>query len=1482
MRLRRPLKILGLLIAIPLAVAALALVGLWGAANTASGRAWIEDTLAAALSAPDAPAEVDGLSGNLPLDTRLGRLVLRDRDGAWLTLEDARLDWRPLALLSGRLEIAAVTAGRVELARLPAGPADAAAPEPAGDDADEVALEIPELPVTVRVQRLAVERIDLGQPVLGTAAVFSAEGQAAVAQGGEVRSRLEVLRVDGPKGRFRAEATYHRDDRTLDVVLALDAARGGLVADLLDLPEAGPSTVRLTGSGPIRDWRGRLQARFGQGAQVGADLRLRDFARADIVGEAEAGNMLPADLRPLLGGPVSFDLALARQDENSVTVERGRIETSTARLDLSGGLAGDGATLDASAELAIRRAEPFEALAAPARFADLRIALDAGGPLAAPQVDARVTAGRLGVPEAELTAPEIALSWRPGDALTRGRAELRVRSPRAAFALGALQGFDGAPLDLEVAGDLDLDTLQLSRADVRLALAETRLALDGGADLASGAGDAAFELSAPELAVLRPLIGLDIAGAGTLTGHAAFAPDADPMVQATVAGDLREVGFDTAVLKQLLHGQVDLATELAVAPDGALALRGLGLRSPSASLAGDLSFPGDFATLSGDLSARIPDAAVLSPALGVDLAGAAELQAVLSGPIDDPAVDADLTLADAAIAGQTLGRLTVAAQAETLASGAQGRIELAADAAPPGATEAATEFALTGDSFTLRALRADMPGLRLRDGRLDVPLGGGGLAARAELASDDLGTPLQRLAGLQAGGAAQLSLQLDPGADGNQRLRLDGRVDALSLAGDAVTAQSVTLSADLSDAFGTPGGQARIRLSQGAAGPASFTSLSLTAQDGGGGLAVQLRGEGTLKGPAERPLALAADATLADAEAGAERRVTLSRLDLEIGARALTLQQPATLRQGDGGLALSDLVLAAGDGRIRLDAERGPERVDAALEVSDLPLAYAELVLAQPKLRGRLNLQASLTGAAAAPDGTLDLQLDEFGTAATDLPPVSAELRTRLQRGRATLEGEIGGVGETPIRLTGQLPLALSLAPVAVDLPADAPVQGEVRWAGEVAPLMPLVPAAGHRLTGQGDLAFILGGTVGDPDLYGRAVLDGAEYENLETGTLLTGLTATVVGTGERVEVKRFEARAGDGGRLDLSGGVDVLPKQGFPIELELTARDARLVRLDYLTAVADADIAVTGSLQDMTVAGTVGVERAEVRPPSGLPPTVADLQVVTAADLRERRAAEEAGAPPPEPERPSRIHLDLTVEMPGQVFVRGSGLDSEWGGRLAVTGTAAQPIVDGQIAVRRGRLDFLGQAFDLEQGRIAFDGGREIDPSVDIAAVNSGDELTATVAVRGRASSPEIELSSQPPLPQDEILSRILFGKSASNLSSLEAAQLAVAAAELSAGGGGPGLLDRLRSFVGVDVLRVGSAETAGTGEDGETAGSTPTVEAGKYVTDDVFVGVEQGATADSSKVTVEVELTDNIAVESDVGATGSGNLGIKFQWDY
>jgi translocation and assembly module TamB len=120
-----------------------------------------------------------------------------------------------------------------------------------------------------------------------------------------------------------------------------------------------------------------------------------------------------------------------------------------------------------------------------------------------------------------------------------------------------------------------------------------------------------------------------------------------------------------------------------------------------------------------------------------------------------------------------------------------------------------------------------------------------------------------------------------------------------------------------------------------------------------------------------------------------------------------------------------------------------------------------------------------------------------------------------------------------------------------------------------------------------------------------------------------------------------------------------------------------------------------------------------------------------------------------------------------------------------------------------------------------------------------------------------------------------VLFGKAATQLSALEAAQLGAAVAELSGTGGGAGqILDFARTFLGVDVLRVDTA----TADD--AAG--PGVEAGKYLRDDVYVSVKKGVTDESGSVGVEIELTPNISVESETDSTGQSDIGIKFKWDY
>jgi translocation and assembly module TamB len=1476
MRLRRPLKIAGWTLGSLVAVLLLAVLGLWGAANTERGQAWIAATLEGALSTPEAAASVEGLRGPLPEDARLDRLVLRDADGAWLTLKDVRLTWSPLSLLSGRLEVQAVSAARIALDRLPAGAKKEEAPPT--EDGAPASFELPELPVAVRLDRLAVDRVEIGEAVAGTPAAFKVDGQAAAPQGGRLTTQLAITRLGGPAESLRLDAGFDRGTRDLAVDLKLDAPPDGLLAQAADLPAGAGAALSLTGRGPIAAWEGRLEAKVGEAARLATAIRLDDFSRLALDGEAAAPGYLTGELARLVGGPVGFDLAVARDGEAGARIERGRIETDTLRADLSGGLAPDGSTLDAAVDLSVSDPAPLSALAAPAELAGLSARLSARGPLAAPELQLTAQAAQAGVPQAGARNLAVDLRYTPDGPITRGQAWLEVTGEQSRFAIPALSHYDGHPLSATLAGRLDLAAMTLSQASLSAALRDLQLSLDGSADLTGPRGDAAFDVQLANLDQLGPIVPLGLSGQGSLSGHARFdAGGGDgPMVDATIMGDLQRVAAGIPILNALLQDRVQLATDLQLGRDGALTLSSLTLDSPNARVRGEIALPGDFASLDGTFAAAVPQAGVLEPALGVPLKGAAELSARLSGPLGDPGVDADLTLREAVVAGQGLGTARVRAEGRTLASGPEGDLELDTSAGPAGAIEARTRFALAGDTLALSAIRARVPGLDVQSDRLDVPLAGGALDGTFAVASDQLRPLVSRTTGLDAEAAADLTVRLGADGAGGQEVAVSGALTQVALPNGGPSVARIALDGAVANAFAAPDADLTVDLLRAAAGPLDLERLRLTARGTPGDLDVSAEGEGRGKGALDQPITLSLAGNLG--EDGAARTITLSQLRLAVGARTVTLARSARLSLEGQEIAVQDLALDVGDGRVTLDARRGAEQVELTLDADRVPLSYSQLALAAPQLSGRLDARAQLSGPLDGPTGALNLTLDQVTSAGTDLPPLDARMDLRLDAARRLIaNGRITGLGDSPLQLTANLPVDLALAPgFAAGLRDDDAIGGRVTWAGDVAPLMPLVPATGHRLTGDASLDFQLAGTPADPDLSGEARLEEARYENLDTGTLLTDLAATVRATGQRVEVARFTAKDGGDGTLDITGGLD-LPRPGTPskIDVKIDARSAMLARLDFLVADADVDMEVTGSLQDMLIAGTVTVNEAEARIPDNLPPEVADLEVVSEQDLRERREAEAEAARSGEPaapeQAPSRTELDIAVDVPGQTFVRGNGLDSEWQGNLLVSGTASQPIVRGQLQAVRGRVSLLNKTFTLERGQVAFSGGREINPRLDIRAVNEGPDLTAIVLVKGSASQPSFELSSVPELPQEQVLSRLLFGKTPGALGPVESAQLAAAVAQLSFGGGGPGVIDRLRSFVGVDVLQVGGDADTG-----------PTVEAGKYVTEDVFVGVEQGAGADSSQVKVEVDVTDNIKVESAAGVSGGSSVGVQFHWDY
>ena len=226
-----------------------------------------------------------------------------------------------------------------------------------------------------------------------------------------------------------------------------------------------------------------------------------------------------------------------------------------------------------------------------------------------------------------------------------------------------------------------------------------------------------------------------------------------------------------------------------------------------------------------------------------------------------------------------------------------------------------------------------------------------------------------------------------------------------------------------------------------------------------------------------------------------------------------------------------------------------------------------------------------------------------------------------------------------------------------------------------------------------------------------------------------------------------------------------------------------------------------------------------------------------------------------------------MRISAPNQIFVRGRGLDVELGGELRVRGTTSdiQPV--GQFDLRRGRLLLLGQRIEFDEGSLQLVGN--LDPQIHFVARTRSQDVTAIVTVDGRVSSPEITFSSEPPLPQDEVLARVLFNRATQNLSAFQLAQLAAAAAEL-AGGGGPGIMDQLRGATGLDDLDII------TEDDGATA-----VRAGKYLDDNIYLDV-QTDTAGITRAEIALDINDSVTARGSVASDGNTTIGIFYERDY
>ncbi len=806
--------------------------------------------------------------------------------------------------------------------------------------------------------------------------------------------------------------------------------------------------------------------------------------------------------------------------------------------------------------------------------------------------------------------------------------------------------------------------------------------------------------------------------------------------------------------------------------------------------------------------------------------GALTADATVRGPADALAVQGRIA-GKVGAPGQPAGPVTATIDATGLPGAPAGQI--AADGTLAGAPlrllakldRAGAESSLVIEHATWKSVQAAGT-LRLmptRQGTATVTIG-----TLADLASLTRSPP--------ASGRVEAKLTLAPDA-----ARLDGTLDGLAaqglrvghaqLQGRVTGLEKPVLAASLTldgVASGTNTGRGRIE----ANGPLSA-------------LAVHATGAGQAAGT---PATFDVNATV-DQE---RRIVRLTQATATARGDTLRLLAPATVNLAQG-VTVDRLRLSARAAELEVAGRLGPVLdATARLRASGAALAIVPGLMGQ----GSLTVDAAVTGSTAAPRGTVRLQASGLrAAAAPQVPPLALNGTAQLAGTSAQIDAR-AQAGSATVTAAGRVPIGAG--------PLDVRVAGGL----DLALLDPIVGASGRRVTGRVTLDGRVGGTLAAPAPTGTATLVNASIEDFAQGLRISAIGGTVRADGAVARITGLTGRAGPGtiaidGTAGLAGAL--------PLDLTIHLRQARPLASDRITADLDGDLTVRGPAAGPTVAGTVTVRSAELRVPDSLPASVAVLNV--------RRP----GDKPPAPAVATPIGLDVHINVPGAVFVRGRGLDAELGGAITIAGTSTAPAVTGGLMLRRGTLNAAGTVLTFTRGRVGFDGvglSGKIDPTLDFVATSSTATVVASITIGGYASAPKISFSSVPGLPQDEVLAYLLFKRSAQELGPLQLAQIAAAVAQLTGVGGGSDPLGRIQRGLGLDRLSV-------SGGAGTPTSRGPAVEGGRYVAPGVYVGAKQGLGGNQTAAQVQIDLAPGLKAQTEVGTgAGSNSVGLSYEFEY
>jgi translocation and assembly module TamB len=719
--------------------------------------------------------------------------------------------------------------------------------------------------------------------------------------------------------------------------------------------------------------------------------------------------------------------------------------------------------------------------------------------------------------------------------------------------------------------------------------------------------------------------------------------------------------------------------------------------------------------------------------------------------------------------------------------------------------------------------------------------------ASLQLQASDL-SPLGELTGQTLSGMLMADITLNRSGT-KQAANVSAKAQKLFLPG--LYAEDAALTLKSTDAKMLEALEAALSASGISAASVSASTLEATAKGSLiNGLDLSARGKGALQ---SNPWQLAVTGSMRQPEPQ-RYEVNLATLEGVYAQAPITLKGPTRLLHQPDLTRLSPFTLQVADGSLQAEGLLENSSVSGTLTLTDIALQKLPIL--------------------SLPDLTLDAKLELRGSAKAPLLDWSADSKGKLNgiEVAAHVEGAWKkGVLQSELLLQSQqasaqasasLPAQWSLHPFATDLGEQTPLRGNLKAALPLSILNAQLRPDGHRLEGNFSGEAILAGTLGHPFFEGDFAMSGGRYDHTPTGICLRDMQARITGSQQAIRLEEFSAQDRQQKRLTATGALTLTGTPTFGGEARLD--EFTLFCGGRMNGKIDGTLKADGTTRAMMVAGALTLGPLSIQlPETGANSDIPEIPFEWVRPGEEIRHAVTT---------PSMVGLDITLSAPQRLFVRGRGLDAEFKGDLAITGTTAAPQLSGQFNKLRGTFTLLDRVLTLATTTIRFEGPIPPSPFLNMNAETRVQGNTITVSLTGNVAQPKLSLTSSPALPQDELLALLLFGRQLQSITAFEALQLAQATRTLAGfGGGGPGVIGTLRDALGLDRLSVGA-----------DANNNVNVTTGKYITDDVYVGVVQGARPEDREVVTEITLSPSISGKTSSDSIGNQSVGIEWKRDY